>query len=163
MRHAFPIILLIAVAATASAAGARPVRQAPEPWATVNVCDTTEHPNEMGIRGSIPGLERSTTMYMRFRVRYRDDQGDWRLVRQGADSGWQRVATGRGGERDSGWTVEFRPPKAGGAYVLRGLVRFEWRRGGRVVARDRALTRAGHPGTRGADPEDFSADTCQIA
>ena len=163
MRHASTIILLLAVAAAAPAVGAQPARQVPEPWATVNVCDTTEHPNEMGIRGSMPGLERPTTMYMRFRVRYRDDEGHWRLVRQGADSGWRRVAAGRGGEHDSGWTFEFRPPRAGGAYVLKGLVLFEWRRAGRVVDRDRALTDDGHPGTAGADPEDFSAEECEIA
>ena len=32
-------------------------RKAEPPWATVNVCDTMDHPNEVGIRGSMPGRE----------------------------------------------------------------------------------------------------------
>jgi hypothetical protein len=163
VRHACLIILLASLAAAVPAAGAPTAKQAPEPWATVNVCDTADRPNEMGIRGSMPGLERPTTMYMRFRVQFRDPDGRFRLVKRGADSGWQRVAVGRGDEHDSGWTFEFKPPKAGGAHVLRGLVTFEWRRAGRVLQRDRVTTEPGHPGTAGADPEDFSAKTCEIA
>jgi len=158
MRRAVIIVLLGALAAAAPAAA-----QVPDPWATVNVCDTTEHPNQMGIRGDMPGLTRRTSMYMRFRVQYRDSRGRWRLLRTGADSGWRRVAAGRGGDHDAGWTFEFRPPASGGAYVLRGLVQFEWRRGRRVVERTREVTEAGHPGTAGAEPPDFSAATCEIA
>ena len=152
------LVLLGTLAATAPAAA-----QVHDPWATVNVCDTTAHPNQMGIRGSMPGLGRRTSMYMRFRVQYRDTRGRWLLLRTGADSGWQRVATTRDGEHDAGWTFEFRPPASGGAYVLRGLVHFEWRRGRRVADRTREVTEAGHPGTAGAEPPDFSAATCEIA
>ena len=162
MRSALAIIAVIAATAPA-AAEAR--RTAPAVWATVNVCDTLTRPNEMGIRGSMPGLPRSSRMYMRFRVQYLDGAGAWRTLRSGrlSDSRWQRVATGRRGEHDSGWSFEFRPPESGGAHVLRGLVSFEWRRGGRVVQRTRAFTEAGHPGTAGAEPEAFSAAMCEIA
>jgi hypothetical protein len=47
--------------------------------------------------------------------------------------------------------------------VLRGVVSFEWRRGKRVVERRRAFTEPEHPGTAGAEPADFSAETCEIA
>jgi hypothetical protein len=43
------------------------------------------------------------------------------------------------------------------------MVSFEWRRGKRVVQHTRAFTEAGHPGTAGAEPPDFSAATCEIA
>jgi hypothetical protein len=43
------------------------------------------------------------------------------------------------------------------------MVSFEWRRGKRVVHRTRAFTEAGHPGTAGAEPPEFSAATCEIA
>ena len=162
MPRAFALTLLVVLLAAAPAAGRAPA-EAPDPWATVNVCDTTERPNQMGIRGGMPGLGRHTSMYMRFRVQYRDPAGRWRLVRRGADSGWRRIAAARGGEHDAGWTFEFRPPAAGGAHVLRGVVTFEWRRGRRVVEHARELTEAGHPGTAGAVPEDFSAATCEIA
>jgi len=163
MRHALGIALLLALLTAAPAGGYAPTSVSPDPWATVNVCDTTEHPNQMGIRGGMPGLARRTAMHMRFRVQFRDRSGRWRLIARGADSGRQRVAAGRRGEHDAGWTFEFMPPASGGAYVLRGVVVFEWRRGRRVLERVREVTEAGHPGTAGAEPEDFSAATCEIA
>jgi hypothetical protein len=163
MRSAFPIVFLAAALAAPPAAGDSPLRDAPEPWATVNVCDTEAHQNEIGIRGSMPGLARRTRMFMRFRVQYRDAEGRWRTVRSGADSGWQKIASGRRGEHDAGWTFEFEPRPSGGAWELRGAVSYQWRRAGRVVLRDRRLTEEGHPGTAGAEPPDFSDDTCAIA
>jgi hypothetical protein len=167
MRTPLLIVLLAAAPAAIPAAGhaATPAaaRQTPEPWATVNVCDTATSPNDMGIRGSMPGVVRSTRMYMRFRVQYRDADGRWRTVKAGADSGWNKVASGRAGEHDAGWTFEFMPPASGGAHLLRGMVSFEWRRHGHVVRRDRRMTEVGHPGTAGAEPADFSAATCAIA
>ena len=128
----------------------------------MNVCDTSDHPNEIGVRGSMPGLKRKTRMTMRFRVQYRDE-GRWRYIRTGADSGHQLVAVAKGGTHDSGWTFEFKPPESGGAYELRGIVVFTWKRGGKLVDRVRRRTTAGHPGTAGADPENYSDDTCAIA
>jgi hypothetical protein len=58
--------------------------------------------------------------------------------------------------------VELRP--AGTSYTLRGFVRFEWRRGKKkVVKRTHRYTSAGHPGTRDADPEGYSARKCKIS
>jgi hypothetical protein len=162
MRRSLLIAMLTALLAAAPAAAARQAR-VPVPWATVNVCDTAGHPNEMGIRGAMPGLARRAAMRMRFRVQYRDADGRWHTVVDGADSGWVNVGTARRGVRDAGWSFEFKPPTSGGAHVLRGQVSYEWRRGGKVVARDRRLTQAGHPGTAGADPVDFSAPSCEIA
>ena len=152
------LIALLAALVTAAPASARIA----QPWATVNVCDTRSHPNQIGIRGSMPGLARFSRMYMRFRVQYR--KGDeWRAVTAGGDSGWRLVGAGRRGTHEAGWTFEYEPPAAGGAHVLRGVVSFKWRRARHVVARARRVTEAGHPGTLGADPPDFSADTCEIA
>jgi hypothetical protein len=164
MRRSFVILALAALAAAAVPAAGE-ARRAPVVWATVNVCDTQEHPNEMGIRGSMSGLTRFSRMYMRFRVQFQDSKGRWRTLKNGplSDSGWQRVAAGRRGEHDAGWTFQFKPPATGGAHVLRGVVSFEWRRGGHVLRNMRAFTQSGHPGTAGADPEDFSAETCEIA
>ena len=128
----------------------------------MNVCDTTDHPNQIGIRGAMPGLKRTTRMTMRFRVQYRDE-GRWRYIRTGADSGHRLVAVAKGGTHDSGWSFEFKPPESGGAYELRGIVVFTYQRGSKVVDRVRRRTSEGHPGTTGADPADYSAKTCAIA
>ena len=158
-------IALVAVLLSAPAALGRAADSAPPPesWATVNVCDTFEHPNEIGIRGSMTGLKRRSRMFMRFRVQFRNADGRWKTVRDGADSGWRRVASGRGGEHDAGYSFSFRPPAIGGAHILRGLVLFDWRRGRDVVRHDRRTTEAGHPNTTGADPPSFSERTCAIA
>jgi hypothetical protein len=163
MRHLlliFALSGLAALAAPAAADAARP--QIPAVWATVNVCDTQAHPNQMGIRGSMAGMGRSTRMYMRFRVQFQDVEGHWKMVKS-TDSSWVRVATGRRGEHDSGWSFSFKPPASGGAHVLRGVVSFEWRRSKRVLQRTRTFTTEGHPGTAGAEPPEFSAATCEIA
>jgi hypothetical protein len=164
MRHLL-VVFALAALTFAAVPAAGEARRAPVVWATVNVCDTQEHPNEMGIRGSMTGLARYSNMYMRFRVQFQDGKGRWRTLRNGplSDTGWRRVAAGRRGEHDAGWTFQFKPPASGGAHVLRGVVSFEWRRAGRVIRRERAFTEAGHPGTAGADPADFSAETCEIA
>ncbi len=159
------LLAVLALAASAPAAAAREPVPPPPVWATVNVCDTQANPNAMGIRGSMNGMAKRTRMYMRFRVQFRTESGVWRLLKSGplTDSEWVRVAAGRKGAHDSGWSFKFEPPASGGAHVLRGLVQFQWRRGTKVVARTRTTTEDGHTGTAGAEPSDFSASTCEIA
>jgi hypothetical protein len=164
MRRAIAILAVLAGLVPASSAAARVPRE-PVVWATVNACDTRERPNQIGIRGSMEGLARHSRMYMRFRVQYQTLEREWRTLKSSplTDSRWTRVASGRRGEHDAGWSFEFKPPATGGAHVLRGLVLFEWRRGKRVVEHARAFTEEGHPGTAGAEPADFTAATCLIA
>jgi hypothetical protein len=63
-----------------------------------------------------------------------------------------------------GWTFSFDPPPRGISYTMRGFVRFEWREGKtKVVKRTSRYTTAGHPGTKGADPADYSARKCKMS
>ena len=148
-----------AALAAPAAAAARPAQAVDRLWATVNVCDTAKHPNEVGIRASMPGFPRGTSRRMRFRVQWRD--GDrWRYV-TGADSGWRALTRSRGRAIESGWGFEFEPPAR--AITFRGVVRFRWLRDGRVVGRATEITESGHRSTAGADPADYSAATCSMA
>ena len=128
-------------------------------WATVNVCDTAKHPNEVGIRASMPGTPRGTGRRMRFRVQWRDGER-WRYV-DGADSGWRKLKRAGGRAIESGWSFEFEPPAK--AITFRGVVRFRWLRDGRVVSRAVEITEGGHRSTAGADPAGYSAASCSIA
>lgn len=132
-------------------------------WATVNVCDTEDNPDTIGLRASMPGTgSKKVRMYMRFRVEYyvaREDE--WRLVRKGGDSGWVSVGSGRYVRRESGRSFEFSPES--GNILLRGRVSFQWRRGKKVVKRATRRTADGHESSAGADPEDYSAGECLIA
>jgi hypothetical protein len=159
MRAPLAACLAITAALAAPAAAAARPAEADRLWATVNVCDTAKHPNEVGIRASMPGTPRGTSRRMRFRVQWRD--GDrWRYV-AGADSGWRRVQRAEGLAVESGWSFEFAPPSR--AITFRGVVRFRWQRGGRVVSRASEITENGHRSTVGADHEDYSAANCSIA
>src|SRR3954469_41480 len=149
-------VLLVLVPSAASA------RKTTGLWATVNVCDTVAKPNTIGIRGSMPGLERRATLRMRFRVQYLAPDGRWLAVRRNADSRWRKVGVRAGGRVESGWSFTFAPPKSGDI-VLRGVVYFQWRRSDKVVRRERKITESGHVSTVGADPPGFSAGTCRIS
>ena len=150
----FTLILVLLLALTAAPARADDA----DLWATVNVCDTAEHPDEIGIRASMPGGKAKGRLRMRFRVQYRDlSDGRWRSVRD-ADSGWQPIGRGRKAH-ESGWSFEV---AGDGTLILRGVVGYRWRRDGRIVRRARRVTRGGHHSTVGADPEDFSAATCRL-
>jgi hypothetical protein len=141
------LLLLALVAAPAGAAERRL-------WATVNVCDTAAHPDEIGIRASLPA--RRPRAAVRFRVQYRDAaSGRWRWVKA-ADSGWRRAR----GARESGWSFEV---AGAGTRILRGVVDYRWRSKRAVVRRARRVTEVGHRSTAGADPPDFSAATCRIS
>ena len=169
MPRRFLLILLLLGLLLAAPAGAavrsdREIKRSKDLWATVNVCDTPARPNIIGIRGSMPGSGRLETLQMRFQVHYLDRAGDgkWHNLESGADSGWVRVGTARNRPLESGYSFTFAPPAGGGVSTLRGAVTFRWRRKNRTVRRFRELTEVGHRSTRGADPPNFSAATCDL-
>src|SRR5256885_2576008 len=85
----------LSLAAPPALAGRRSLISSPLLWATVNVCDTPQNPDTIGIRGSIPGSGRSgEQMYLRFRVQYYSrGENRWHNITRGADSGWVAVGS----------------------------------------------------------------------
>lgn len=142
-----------------------PLKNSPDLWSTVNVCDTEAHANEIGVRGSMPGLgTQRASLYMRFQVQYlAKADGKWHNIEENADSGFRKLGVSRNRVLESGWTFKFLPPPDGGAHTLRGAVTYVWRVKGRQVRRIRETTESGHRSTAGADPPGFSAATCQIS
>lgn len=147
--------------AHASARGhAHTVLQSRLLWATVNACSPPDHHNTVGVRGSMPGDgQANEQMYMRFRVQYRR-YGRWINVPRSI-SGWVAVGGAHILARQSGRSFRL-TPTTGSAFLLRGNVEFQWRRGSRIVRRAVAHTTAGHRSTAGADPRGYSAATCHI-
>jgi hypothetical protein len=151
---------LAGVLLVAPGAAAGPDRE-PALWATVNVCDTDDHPDTIGIRGSMPGTgRRGDRMYMRFSIQFQAADGSWRNLSSGGVSHWESVGRGDWEARQSGYSFKVRP--AQGSVRLRGIVRFQWRRGGKVIRRETRATEAGHRSTAGADPKGWSRGVCII-
>jgi hypothetical protein len=161
-QRAFLVALALA-STMASLAPAASAQQDPEPllWATVNICDTDDHPDTIGIRGSMPGTgRRSDRLFMRFQVQFQASDGTWRPLSTGGLSDWEAVGRGHWESRQSGWSFRLSVPE--GTVRLRGVVRFEWRRRGRAVRREVRATEAGHRSTAGADPPRYSRATCTV-
>jgi hypothetical protein len=132
-------------------------------WATVNLCNPKDHPDTIGVRGSMPGDgQAGETMYMRFRVQYQDPRTkQWVFVASNADSGFLPVGSARFSARQSGRSFEIVPTK-GQPFLLRGAVSFEWRRGTTAVRSAHVHTTAGHSDASGSDPKGYTAATCTI-
>ena len=158
----------IAAAATVSTAAAAPAPK--KLWATVNICDTATHPNEMGVRASMSGNHTRERMWMRFHAQfYKPKTRQWFDVKGIGVSPWQYVGRARKTQQ-AGYTFSFAPPAAGNAFVLRGVVDFQWRKKKRtrrgklrtvVVRTLHANTKGEHP-SDGADPPGYSSGTCEI-
>ena len=164
MKLLLTTIALLALAVPAQAAQKpRPIERSPHLWATVNICDTTKSPDTLGIRASMPGSGRKgERMYMRFRAQYfsQVDKRWHNFLAEGLDSGWIHVGSARYRARQSGYSFPFEL-QPGQQYELRGVVRYQWRRGTRVVRRAARGTRSGHR-TSVAEPRNYSARTCVV-
>jgi hypothetical protein len=166
-------VLCCAAAATApAAAGAarasqsaqlpKSVRLSAALWATIDVCNPSDQPYTVGIRGSMPsdGQPRDE-MLMRFRLQYMDPTIKRWIDLAGSASAFIGVGSARTARQAGRSFVLFAPP-AGGSYTLRGVVSFQWRRGSRVVGAISRSSSAGHRSVSGADPANFSAAVCHI-
>ena len=135
----------LALAAPGAAAATPPARPFdPDLWATVNLCDTPDHPGAMGIRVSLPPRYRHESQWMRIQVQWYDlGSGEWKLMPAGGDTGWKKIGNGRRLVQ-SGTIFKFREPAAGRYLLLRGLVDVQWRRRGHMTGTARTTTLPGH-------------------
>ena len=138
------IALLMAVfPAGASARQADSIFHNKRLWATVNVCDTVGHPDGIGVRAWMPGTgDRRDELFVRLQVQFlRRADATWHALGGSGDSGFVDVGNGAARVRQSGRTFTLSPPAGGRpAFVLRGLVTFEWRRDDVVERRARRTT-----------------------
>jgi hypothetical protein len=109
----------------------------------------------------MPGTgDAAESMFMQFRVEYLLS-GVWTNVGASATSPFESVGSAATTARQGGIDFKF----VGGSqshYLLRGVVTFQWRLGGHVVAMTLRSTTAGHNAGAGADPHGYSASVCSI-
>lgn len=139
-----------------------PLEKSTELWATVDLCNTKQHPDTIGVRGSMPtDGHAQDTMYMRFRIEALDaSTHEWVEIGKRADSGFVQIGSAAS-TRQAGRSFEFQP--GGTTYTLRGLVEFQWRRHGKTVHTATRTTTSGHTSLAGAEPKGFSTATCSLS
>jgi hypothetical protein len=159
MRH----LIFLALLLTPATAQAQTVNQSRHLWATVNICDTPSSPDTLGVRASMPGsAKKGERMFMRFRVQHFSTVDNlWHnFLAPGTDSGFVMVGSASYKARQSGWTFPF-TLRPGQTHEVRGVVNYEWRRGGKVVRRAAKRTTKGHK-TALSEPKGYSAATCVL-
>jgi hypothetical protein len=134
-----------------------------ELWATVDVCDPADQPDTVGVRGSMPGDKHAhDQMYMSFRLQYQDATSKkWFDLPGNAKPSFLHVGGGAT-VRQGGRSFQLQPQAGKPAFMLRGVVVFQWRRGARVLQSASRPTTAGHRSLAGADPAGFTTAGCLI-
>jgi hypothetical protein len=134
-----------------------------ELWATIDVCNGPHQPNTVGIRGSMPGDGQAhDKLYMSFRLQYLNTTtSTWINLVSGATPSFEAVGAA-GSARQDGASFQLVPVAGKPAATLRGVVDFQWRRGGRVLESATRATSAGHKSLAGAEPANYTAATCLI-
>jgi hypothetical protein len=159
--------LIAALAVTPLAADAAkkppaPKFNVPDLWATVDVCNTAAHPDTIGVRGSMPGTaDKHEEMYMRFVIEYQSAEGHWHYFNAGGISGYVRLGDASAASRQAGQNFQL-GKNVSATYVLRGVIEYDWRLGGRSIATTVRSTTSGHEVAAGGDPPGFSAALCTI-
>jgi hypothetical protein len=162
---ALAVLLFAAVptAAAGRAVVAHSLYQSRELWATIDVCSPPDQLNTVGVRGSMPGDGQAhEKMYMSFRLQY-EDSATAKWVDLSSAATPEFVAVGAASSaRQAGRSFQLVPVAGKPPFTLRGVVTFQWRRGGTVVHAVSRPTTAGQLSLAGADPAGFSAATCVI-
>jgi hypothetical protein len=107
-------------------------------WATVNVCDTKNSPNALGVRTSVPGNGSDERIFARYTAQWWSGAAqEWLPVAGSGVTDWIRIGAADMSSRQAGWTFRFVQPPAGTTYVMRGVVELEWRDLVQVARKDR--------------------------
>ena len=99
---------------TASAHSNRSEADARPFWATVNVCDTKDSPNALGIRTSVPGNGTQQHIFARYTAQWWSEADQqWLTVAGSGVTSWVPVGSADMSSRQAGWTFAFvQPPRA---------------------------------------------------
>ncbi|HLW93970.1 MAG TPA: hypothetical protein VKS25_01195 [Solirubrobacteraceae bacterium] len=139
-----------------------PKLTAPDLWATVDVCNTAAHPDTIGVRGSMPGTgDKHEEMYMRFVIEYQSGNGHWHYFNTGGISSYIDLGDASAASRQAGQNFQL-GKNVNANYLLRGVIQYEWRLGGRNIGTTVRSTSGGHQVAAGGDPPGFSAAFCTI-
>jgi hypothetical protein len=171
MRAALVTTVLAAavlVAAGPASAGVGPgqivraVRKAEQSrslWATVNICDARKYRHALGVRGQMPTLGFSSSLFMVVQVNYWS-RGQHRFLPIQSNLATTRLSLGNSanGLQQDGAVFPFTAHTG----LLNATFTFMWTRGGKVIGQTVRRTTAGHTDADHGSPPHFSAAQCRI-
>jgi hypothetical protein len=166
-RKIVPLVAILVTVPAAGALGSPPtpaqihaalshVERSRQLWATINICNTTSHQDQMGVRAQMPALGFPASLSMTIQVEYlagkhfRPDPGVKSVIRLGVLG--TKV-------HQAGHTFQF----VAHAGLLTGEVTFQWRRAGKLLGHIARPTTAGHRNADFGDPPGHSVATCRIS
>jgi hypothetical protein len=135
----------------------RGAERSPALWATVNICDTKQFPNTLGVRGQMPALGFGASLSIDIQVEFFDKtQNRFRPV----PSATMKIPLGHvaNGLQQGGATFTFQQHTG----LLSANVEFTWTRAGKVLAHTTRRATAGHKNADFGSPPHFSAARCTI-
>ncbi len=134
-----------------------------ELWATIDVCNPSDQPDTVGVRGSMPGDSHGgDKLYMAFRLQYMDESTKKWVDLASAKAPVYTYVGPAGSVRQGGRSFQLVPRTGKPAVTMRGVVSYQWRRGHKVLESASRPTTAGHKSLAGADPAGYSAASCTI-
>ena len=112
-------------------------------WSTVNICDTEQSPNALGVRASVPGNGSNERIFARYTAQWWSSAAqEWKTVGGSGVTDWVYLGTADMTSRQAGWTFRFVQPPEGTTYVMRGAVELQWRDQAKAARKSRRAKRA---------------------
>ena len=141
---------------------ARAVRKAEQSgslWATVNICSSPRYRNDIGVRGQMPSLGFSSSLFMVVQVNYWSRKQQRFLPIQ-SNLATTRLSLGssQNGLEQDGAVFPFRAHTG----LLNATFTFIWTHGGTVIGQTVRRTTAGHADADHGSPPHYSAAQCRI-
>lgn len=166
----------IAVAAAgpaAAAAAAKPptrrqiaravasAEKSPALWATINICNSRTHRNQVGVRGQMPSLGFSTEMSMTITLNaWSSTQQKFIAIHSPNAVDTIKLGSHINGLEQAGTIYPFQKGETG---LWNATIVFTWKRHGKVVGTTHRRTTAGHHTADFGSPPRYSAKQCRIA
>ena len=131
--------------------------KSPGLWSTINICNTANHPDTVGIRAQMPALGFATSLQMIIKLGYYSTgSANFKPVPDSTVT--LNLGAASQGFHQDGVTFTVKPPA-----TLDASVTFVWRSGSTVVGQTTRTTQPGRKGVQQADPPGYSAQVCRIS
>ncbi len=171
-------LALAAVGATPAVAGASPAAAKPPSrrqvaravaaaeksrslWATINICNSHTHPNQIGVRGQMPSLGFPAAMSMTITLNaWSATDKKFEAIKSPNAVDTVKLGTHSRGLEQGGTIFPFKQGETG---LWNATVGFTWKRQGKIIGTTQRRTTAGHHVADFGSPPHYSAAQCRIS